>query len=55
MITAKQKYTIDTHTHKKKHSKYNIKDSQKKTKGEENKRRKEDKRPTKINPKQLTK
>ena len=53
-VTANQKSTIDTHTRKKKESKHNTKVSHKITR-EENKRGREDKRPTKTNPKQLRK
>ena len=49
--TANQKYTIDTYTNKKNQLKYNTKDSHQTTRGE-NKRR-EEKRATKTNPKQL--
>ena len=54
-ITANQKSTIDTHTHTKKKNllKYNTKDSHQ-TKRRENKKR-EEKRATKTNPKQLIK
>lgn len=45
---------IDTHIRKKKQSKHNTRDSHQATK-EENKRKSEKKRPTKTNPKQLTK
>ena len=56
MVTANQNSikTIDIHTKKKKESKNNTKDSHQITK-EENKRGREEKRPTKTNPKQLTK
>ena len=54
MVTANQKPTIDTHTKKEKESKHNTKVSHQITR-EENKRGREEKRPTKINPKQLTK
>ena len=53
-ITAHQKSAIDTHTNKKNQFKYNIKDSHQTTRGE-NKRRREEKRATKTNPKQLIK
>ena len=61
MVTANQEFIIDTRTRKKRKSKHNTKDShqitgeQKRTK--ENKRGKKErkKRPTKTNPKQLTK
>ena len=49
MVTANQKPTIDTNTNKKKQSKYNTEDIHQTTTGE-NKRR-EEKRPTKPNPK----
>ena len=52
MGSAKQKTTIDTHTKNKKQPKHNTKDSQ--TIREENKRR-EERRPTKTNPKQFKK
>lgn len=52
-ITANQKSTIDTQTNKKNQLKYNTKDSHQTTRGE-NKRR-EEKRATKTNPKQLIK
>ena len=53
MVTANQKYAIDTHTNKKMQSLIdNIKDSHQTTR-EGNKRR-EEKRPTKTNSKQLT-
>ena len=52
MGTANQKPTIDTHTKKKKQSKHNTKDSHQITR---EKKRKGKKRPTKTNPKQLTK
>ena len=52
-ITANQKSTIDTQT-KKNQLKYNTKDSHKNT-TKENKRRREEKRATKTNPKQLIK
>ena len=54
MVIVNQKYTIDTYINKKKQYKHNTKDSHQ-TIREENKRRREEKRPTKINPKQLTK
>ena len=54
MITANQKSTIDTHTNKKKQSKYNNKNCHQTTR-EENKRKREEKRPTKTNSKQLIK
>ena len=54
MVTANQISTIDIHTKKKKESKHNIKDNHQITR-KKNKRRKEEKRPTKTNPKQLTK
>ena len=52
-ITANQKSTIDTQT-KKKQLKYNTEDSHHTRRGE-NKRRREEKRVTKTNPKQLIK
>ena len=54
MVTANQKPTIDIHTKKKKESKHNTKVSYQITR-EENKRGREEKSPTKSNPKQLTK
>ena len=51
--TANQKHTTVTQTNKKSQLKYNIKDSHQTTRGE-NKRR-EEKRATKTNPKQLIK
>ena len=54
MGTANPKATIDTHTKKKKQPKHNTKDGHQTTR-EENKRRSEEKRPTKTNPKQLRK
>ena len=51
-ITANQKSAIDTQTNKKNLLKYNTKDSHQTRRGE-NKRRKEEKRATKTNPKQL--
>ena len=53
-ITANQKSTIDTQTNKKNQCKYNTKDSHQ-TKRGENKRRSDEKRATKRNPKQLIK
>ena len=53
-ITANQKSTIDTQTSKKNQLKYNTKDSHQTTRGK-NKRRREEKRATKTNPKQLIK
>ena len=53
-ITTNQKSIIDTHTNKKNQLKYNTKDSHQ-TKRGENKRRREEKRATKTNPKQLIK
>ena len=53
-ITANQKSMIDTKTIKKQQHKYNTKDSHQTTRGE-NKRRREEKRATKTNPKQLIK
>ena len=50
MVTENRKSTIDTHIKKKKESKLNTKVSHQITR-DENKRRKEEKRPTKINPK----
>ena len=46
--------TIDSHTNEKKQSKHNTKDNDQTTR-EQNKRNWEEKRPTKTNPKQLTK
>ena len=54
MGTAKPKPTIDTNTKKKKQPKHNTKDGHQNIR-EENKRRREEKRPTKTNPKQLRK
>ena len=48
MVTTNQKYTIDTHPNKKKQSKYNAKNSHQ-TIREENKKGREEKRPTKPN------
>ena len=53
-ITANQKSIIDTQTNKKNQLKYNTKDSHQTRRGE-NKRRREEKRATKTNPKQLIK
>ena len=53
-ITANRKSTIESQTNKKNQLKYNIKDSHQTNRGE-NKKRKEEKRATKTNPKQLTK
>ena len=53
-ITANQKSKIDTQTNKKNQLKYNTKGSHQTTRGED-KRRKEEKRATKTNPKQLIK
>ena len=53
-ITAYQKSTIDTHTNKKKQVKYNTKDSPQAKRGEK-KRRREEKRASKANAKQLIK
>ena len=55
MVTANQKSTIDIPTKKKKESKHNTKDDGHQATREENKRRREGKRPTKTNLKQLTK
>ena len=54
MVTAKQKSITDMYTKKKKESKNNTKDNHQVTR-EENKRKMGEKRPTKTNPKQLTK
>ena len=54
MVTANQKPATDTHMKKKKQSIHNSKDGHQIT-NEENKRRRVEKRPTKINPKQFTK
>ena len=54
MVTTNQKSAIDTHTQKKKQPKYNTKESHQTTRGE-NKRRREEKRATSKNPKQLMK
>ena len=53
-VTTGQKPTIDTHTNKSNQLKYNAKGSHQSTKGE-NKRRREEKRATATNPKQLMK
>ena len=53
-VTANQKSTRDTHTNKKNQFKYNTKDSHQTTRGE-NKRRREEKKATKTNPKQVNK
>ena len=53
-ITTNQTFTIDTQTNKKNQLKYNTKDSHQTTRGE-NKRRREEKRAAKANPKQLIK
>ena len=53
-IIANQKSTIDTHTNKKNQLKCNTKDGHQTTRGE-NKRRREEKRATATNPKQLMK
>ena len=53
-ITANQKSTIDTKTNKKIQLKYNTKDTHQTRRGENNRRR-EEKRATQMNPKQLTK
>ena len=53
-ITANQKFTIDTQTNKKNQLKYNTKYTYQTTRGK-NKRRQEEKRATKTNPKQLIK
>ena len=52
--TANQKSTIDSQTNMKNQLKYNTKDNHQITRGE-NKRRQEEKRATKTNPKQLIK
>ena len=49
-ITANQKSTTDTQTNKKNQRKYNTKESHQTTRGE-NKRRREEERATKTNPK----
>ena len=54
MVTVNQKLTVDTHIKKKKQSKHNTEDSHQITR-EENERGREEKRPTKTNPRQLTK
>ena len=51
---ANQKSTTDTQTNKKNQLKYNTKDHHQTRRGE-NKRRREEKRTTKTNPKQLIK
>ena len=53
-ITTNQKSTIDTQTNKKNQLKYDTKGSHQTRRGE-NKRRREEKRATKTNPKQLIK
>ena len=53
-VTANQKSTIDRHTTKKNHLKYNTKDSHQTTRGK-NKRRREENRAKKTKPKQLIK
>ena len=53
MVTTNQKSARDTHTKKKKQSKYNTKNRYQITREQKRKGRK--KKPTKINPKQLTK
>ena len=52
-IIANQKSTTDTQTNKKNQLKYNTKDSHQNRRGE--KKRREEKRATKTNPKQLIK
>ena len=54
MVTANQKSIIDAHTKNKRESEHNTKVSHQITR-EENKRGREEKRPTKTHPKQLTK
>ena len=54
MVTAHQKSTLDIQTKKEKESKHNVKECHQFTR-EENTRGMEEKRPTKTNPKQLTK
>ena len=54
MVTTNQKSIIDTQTKKKKESEHNTKYGHQTTR-EENKRGREEKTPTKTNPKQLTK
>ena len=54
MVITNQKSMIDTHTKQKKELKNNTKVSHQITR-EENKRGRKEKRPTKTNPKQLTK
>ena len=54
MGNTNQKSTLDTHTWKKKQPEHNTKDGHQTTR-EENKRGKEERRPTKTNPKQLRK
>ena len=54
IVIANKKSTIDTHTIKKKKSRHNTEYSHQFTR-EENKRGREEKKPTKANPKQLTK
>ena len=51
-VTANQKSTIDTQTNKKNQLKYNTKDSHQ-IRREDNKKRREEKRAAKQNPKQL--
>ena len=50
MVTANQKSTIDTHRNRKKQYKCNTKDSHQTTR-EANRKRREEKRPTKTNSK----
>ena len=53
-VTANQKSTVDAHTNKKEQSQHNTKESHQTTR-DENKRRREEKRLTETNPKQLSK
>ena len=53
-VISNQKSIIDTHTNKKNQLKHNTKDSRQTRRGE-NKRRREEKRAAKTNPKQLIK
>ena len=54
MATANQKYIIDTHRHKRKKSKHNIKDSHQ-IRREENKRKKGTEKTYKNNPQEMNK
>jgi len=54
MVTSNQKSTMDIYTKRKNESKFNTKDSHQITR-DENKKGREEKGPTKSNPKQLIK